>query len=131
MNILILTFILLFSNCENNNNEDLTSKNGYDLFVGKWELMSLTGGFAPSETFNENEIIWEFNSNDSLKITIENDISDKSRLPIKIDTILPYSYDTLNISIGDYEYEYILKEKSLKLIDNLASDGIMLEFKMK
>lgn len=57
-----------FSNCESNGKEDLSSKNNHDLFVGKWELMRLTGGFAPPETFHENKITWEFNPNDSLNL---------------------------------------------------------------
>ena len=127
MNILLTAIVFLFSNCENNINPG--DKDA--LFVGKWELISLTGGFAPNEVFNDEKIIWEFSPNDSVRITIDTVLLDKSRLPFKVDTVLFYNYDSLNISIGDNEYEYELQDKVLKLIDDLASDGIMLEFEKK
>lgn len=96
-------------------------------------MISLTGGFAPGETFSNEKIIWEFSSNDSVKITADTVLSDKSRLPFIKDTVLFYSYDSLNIILGDneYEYEYEIQDKVLKLIDDLASDGIMLEFEKR
>lgn len=129
MQIIILAIAFLFSNCENNDN--INPGDNDTLFVGKWELISLTGGFAPNETFTDDKIIWEFLQNDSVVVTIDTVLLDKSRLPFKVDTILFYSYDSLNISIGEIEFEYNLQDKTLKLIDDLISDGIMLEFEKK
>ena len=131
MKILILAIAFLFSNCENNDKENIKHEDNDTLFIGKWELISLTGGFAPNETFNDEKIIWEFLPYDSVIITIDTVLLDKSRLPFKVDTVLIYTYDSLNISIGNNEYEYDLQDKTLKLIDDLASDGIMLEFEKK
>jgi len=127
MNIIIISFLVILTCCDDNKNDDFSEK----AFFGNWELKSLLGGFAPTEIFKENEILWLFNSDKTLKITINKELSDKSRLPIKIDTIVSYSYDTINISIGLYKYEYKFEGKTLKIIDNLASDGIMLEFVKK
>ena len=121
MNVCFLTLVLLFSCSENTDNES-------NLFLGKWQVISVAGGFSPTETFQEDEIIWDFYSNDSLEITINIIVSNTSKLPIKNDTTLLYSYDTNNILlIGSFEYEYRIEENSLKLFDNFASDGIMIE----
>ncbi|MCF8226848.1 MAG: hypothetical protein K9J30_13305 [Bacteroidales bacterium] len=131
MNILLIAMVFLFTNCENNDKEIINHEDNDTLFVGKWELIGVTGGFAPNENFNDEKIMWEFSPVDSVKITIDTVLSDKSRLPFKADTVLFYNYDSLNISIGDSDYEYELQDKEMKLIDDLASDGIMLKFEKK
>lgn len=124
MNVFFLTLVLFFSCSENTYIES-------NLFLGKWQLISVAGGFSPTETFQEDEIIWNFYSNDSLEITTNIIVSNSSKLPIKNDTTLLYSYDTNNILIGSFEYEFRIEENSLKLFDNFASDGIMIELKKK
>ena len=131
MNILLSALVFLFSSCEKNDKENHSPSDNDTMFEGKWELIGLTGGFAPDETFNDEKITWEFNPDDSVRLTIDTVLSEKSRLPFKADSILFYTYDSLNISIGDYKFEYTLHDKSLKLFDNLASDGFVLEFKGK
>jgi len=116
---LIFDFVSNYD-CNNNNN----------LFIGKWGLVSLIG-FTYPENFNDNDIIWEFLSDDSLQITINIVVPEYSRLPVKSDSILLYSYDSLTINIGQYDYEYKIEENSLKLYDNLVTDGMMLEFERK
>lgn len=119
--------MLLFSSCDKPQNDDLS----VNPFIGKWELKSLMGGFSPTESFQENVILWVFNADESLIMTINKELSNLSRMPVKIDTIVSYSYSTIDISIGTFEYEYQLEGKTLKLFDNLASDGFMLEFEKK
>lgn len=126
-----MLIIILFSSCENNDKENISFSDNDTMFVGKWELISLTGGFAANEIFNDKKIMWEFYSNDSVRITIDTVLFEKSRLPFKTDSILFYTYDSINISVGDYKFEYTLHDKSLKLFDNLASDGFVLEFEGK
>lgn len=122
--IFFLLFVFFITSCSKNNYEKQNSNNPFE---GKWKLISLTG-FSSSENFNENEINWEFLSNDSLHINVNINISDFSSLPIKKDSVLPYSYDTLKILIGNFNFEYKIEANSLKLFDNLASDGILLDF---
>lgn len=127
MNIIIISLMLLCNSCDNDKKDDFPT----NPFIGKWELKSIVGGFSPTESFYDNEVIWTFNTDESLEIKINKELSNVSKLPIKVDTTLSYSYDTINISIGTNEFEYKLEGKTLKLYDNLASDGIMLELEKK
>ncbi len=127
MNIIIISLMLLCNSCDNDKKDDFST----NPFIGKWELKSIIGGFSPIEIFQENEILWTFNTDESLEIKINKELSNVSKLPIKVDTTLSYSYDTINISIGTNKFEYKLEGKTLKLYDNLASDGIMLELEKK
>ncbi|MFW5656956.1 MAG: hypothetical protein ACOC0C_05010 [Bacteroidota bacterium] len=159
--ILLSTTVFIFLHCENNekntigtgddngndtlglvdNNTDTTGigddkdticpGNTDTLFVGKWELILLTAGFAPREQFNNEKILWEFSSNDSVDITVDTVLSDRSRVPFKTDTTLLYTYDTLKISIGEIDYDYVFLDNSLRLGVNVAADGIMLVFEKK
>lgn len=122
-----MSLMLLFNSCVNDKKDDFPT----NPFIGIWELKSIVGGFSPTESFQKNEILWTFNTDESLEIKINKKLSNVSKLPIKVDTILSYSYDTINISIGTIEFVYKLEGKLLKLDDNLASDGIMLELEKK
>jgi hypothetical protein len=126
MKIIVVSLMLIFHSCDNDKKDEFTT----NPFVGEWKLKSLMGGFSPIESFQENEILWTFNA-DSLEILIKKEIPPTSRLPIKTDTILSYSYDTFKISIGTIEFDYKLEGKILKLGHKVASDGIMLELEKK
>jgi len=125
MNLFFLALTLLFSCTEKAENIDNNP------FLGKWHLMKVTGGFSPIETFQAEEIIWWFKSNDSLEIKVNFKVANNSLLSIKNDTTLLYSYNTTNLLVGRLEYEYRFEETILKLFDNLASDGKMFELEKK
>ncbi len=125
MNLFVFVLTLLLCNCGNKNSDDLLNNN--NRFIGQWQLISVSGGFSPTENFQSDDIIWKFQSNDSLEITTNVVVASNSRLPIKGDTVLSYSYDTINLSIGNFKYEYKIEKNSLKLFDNLVSDGMMIE----
>ena len=127
MNSLLLVLTLLLCNCEKTTDNILN----HNRFIGQWQLISVSGGFSPHENFQSDEIIWKFQSNDTLEITTNVVVTNSSRLPIKKDTVLTYSYDTNYLVIDNHKYEYKIDKNSLKLFDNLHSDGIMLEFVKK
>ena len=121
---IFLFLLVILSSCDDDNDVNIDNP-----FLGEWHLISLTGGFSPTETYQVGDIIWGFNSDDSLEIEISTNISNQSRLPIKNDTTLSYSYDSLHLVVGNNNYEYRLEnnDSTLKLYDELASDGIMME----
>jgi len=79
MKTLILLILTSFISCSDN---DSTPEN---VFVGKWSVIKIEGGFAPNEIYIIGEIIWEFTSNDSLKTQINVNLPSNSRIPIKTD----------------------------------------------
>ncbi len=104
------------------------------LVVGKWQLRSLTGGSAPAETFTGNDVVWDFWPVDTLIIDVNKVVPENSRLPFKESTLFHYSVDSTtmlsiyNFNDEHYDYEFRVEENTLQLYQNVASDGIVLEF---
>lgn len=116
-------FILVFVSCTKNQEIHQLS--------GEWQLKSLVGGFSPNETFQGDEVLWVLNSEKSLKTKINKVIPQNSRLPIKNDTILSYSYDASNIYFGNHQFNYQIEGNTLKLSKLIESDGILMTFERK
>ncbi len=128
MQILILLIASLFLSCsEQKNDSDNTQDKLENPIVGEWNLKKISGGFSKSEEFEKGDVIFNFMENDSVNIAIGIVIENTSKLPFKNDTFLHYGFDSLEIIIGDKEFEYLLADSLLKLFDNLAADGILLE----
>ncbi len=128
MRALKLLIASLFISCSGSNSDmDIQKTNTKNAFKGYWNLAKIRGGFSPTEQFTSGDVVFNFLDNDSVKIMIEVLVENSSKLPFKNDTILSYEYDSIEIVIGDENFEYIITDSLLKLFDNLASDGIMLE----
>lgn len=124
--------LIMFTYCGVTDNNIVPKQDESNPFAGKWQTTKVSGGFSSPESFTDDEIVWDFFSNDSLKIIRQIDIPDNSKLPFKRDTVLSYSHDSMKITIGNnIDFEYKIDNKSLKLFDNLASDGIMIELNKK
>jgi hypothetical protein len=116
---LILSILLSFINCSNNidNNENS--------IIGTWNLLKFEPGFSPTENFNNGDIIWVFQQNETVNITIDTSISSS---PIKPSGNYNYSLSESRILIGDTEYDYEFNKNILIISDNPSADGFRAEF---
>ena len=112
---------------ETQQSDIINNTNNANPFVREWNLKQVSGGFSQLESFQRGDVIFDFMENDSVKINLNIILQSTSKVPIKNDTIIYYEFDSLKILLGSQEYEYRFEEAKLKLIDNLASDGIMME----
>ncbi len=108
-------------------NIDTPQNKPNNLFIGEWNLSQIFGGFSPTEKFENGDVVFDFTENDSVNVSVEIALEDGSKLPYKNDTTLHYNYDSLEVFIADKKFEYIIADSVLKLYDDLASDGIMIE----
>lgn len=129
--IFSISFLFLLSSCESNDNPELDTTDVNEALIGKWALLSLFGGWAPTEIFTDDEVIWNFYSADLLQISINTELSDKTRLPFTTDTIVHYACDSIYISIGNNEYKYSVEDETLKIDGGVSYDGIMMIFEKK
>lgn len=126
MQMIIMLIISLFVSCSEQNNDIDKIENP---LKGEWNLKQISGGFSESEQYNNGDVVFHFTENDSVNIKFGIVLENSSKFPFTSDTVLYYEYDSVEIIIGDFEFEYVIADSLLKLIDNLASDGIMLELK--
>jgi len=107
-----------------------TSTPNNDL-LGRWSLISYSKGFAGSETYNLNDIIWDFSSANTVSVTLN--VTPNPVLQIPLDT--PGVYDIIlngnQITLPNgisYNYELLSNGTKLIIEDNAAADGELIEF---
>lgn len=118
--ILILSIMFSFISCSNNSNE-----NNENSIIGTWSLIRFEPGFSPIENFNERQIIWAFQKNGIVNITINTSISST---PIKSSGSYNYSLTGSKIIIDNTQYDYYFKNGFLIISDNPSADGFRAEF---
>jgi hypothetical protein len=92
----------------------------YNPFKGDWNLSQISGGFSATEQFENGDAVFYFMENDSFNVSLGITLENSSKLPYKNDTTLYYEYDSIEIVIGDKEFEYVIADCVLKLIENKA-----------
>jgi hypothetical protein len=121
--ILFILSLFFITSCDKN---DETSQETNDL-VGSWYLMSFNPGFGQTENYNTEDIIWTINSDNSIDVTLN--VTTSTQLPLNENG--NYSYNIISsdsVNVENVTYEYELENQILKLLDNPASDGIILTF---
>lgn len=118
--ILILSILISFVNCSNNNNE--SDENS---IIGTWNLLKFESGFSPIENYNNGDIIWVFQQNGTVNVTINSSIASS---PIKPRGSYNYSLTGSRILIGDTEFDYEFNKSLLIISDNPSADGFRAEF---
>lgn len=125
---LIKTFAIILTLVGCHEKKILESNDNSNHFLGEWNLTNVSGGFSSTENFEINVVKWEFLMNDTVHITLQQDINENSKVPFKVDTLLTYSYNSNKIIIGGDVYEYHFDNTQLHLLDNPSSDGVILTF---
>jgi hypothetical protein len=118
--ILLILSLFLITSCDSKENQT-TSEEVNDL-VGSWWLKSSAVGFRPPEYYDTGDIIWMFNSNNTVDITIN--VTPNNILPINENGNYPYNIISDNkISINNLVGDYQIDTQILKLSYNATSDG--------
>jgi len=97
-------------------------------FLGEWNLNLLSGGFSMPEMYENGDIIFDFRDDNNVDVKFKISIPESSKLPIQNDTILVYRYDSLSLQLGDVNYDYLIEDSKLTIGQDVAADGIILEF---
>ena len=123
--IFLSIFVLatIFISCDK---EETTTT---DILYGKWSLIENSKGFGGSETFETNNIIWEFNSDNTVSVTIN--VTPDLELPLGTTGIYEYNLDGNQITLPDgiaFEVIILSDGNILRLSDNGASGGDIISF---
>ena len=121
--IVNLMLMLLLSNCSSSDN--INSENP---IIGQWTLVLFQPGFSPDENFNNGEIVWDFINNGQVEVKISDNLQTNSNLPLGINGIYDYTINHNKITIDTVEYEFLLNSNTLTIMDQVASDGVLLNF---
>ena len=121
----ILVFTTIFISCDKEEPTTIT-----DELYGEWSLIySLSGGFGWPETFELNDIIWKFNSDNTISVTLN--VTPVSEIPLGITGVYEYALDGNHIILPDGKtFEFILLSDgtTLKLSQHEAADGPVITF---
>jgi len=128
MKRLVLTFISFFILLSCSNSDDQNSQENHEI-VGTWKLVKFEAGFGP--TFNyDDQITWEFNTNNTIDVTITNGTSVYSSLPLGVSG--SYIYNILSSNVLNLEqtenWSYEIINNQLIIDQNPSADGRRLTF---
>lgn len=126
---LILSVLFLFTGCH-----EEEAKQQENSIYGTWSLIKYEPGFSPTENFSENQIIWTFNSNNSLNvlISIGTEVSDK--LPLNSNGEYIYAANNNELIINNnqgFKYEITNNELIMSTFVGLEADGMRITFKKR
>ncbi len=116
----ILVFVTILVSCKKNE----TTATPNDELNGRWSLVEISKGFGGSESFVVNDIIWEFNSNNTIEVTLN--VNPNLEIPLDATGSYDYSVNGNYITISNsntFEYELLSNGTILRLSDNGAADG--------
>lgn len=117
---LILSVLFLFTGC----NEEETKQQENSIYK-QWNLIKYEPGFSPTENFSENQIIWNFQQTNILKIQVDNAVSTP---PLKTEGEYDFSINGNRVSINNMEYDFSISESTLIISDDPSSDGFKATF---
>ena len=98
--------------------------------VGSWSLSEANLGWGGYETYESNQIVWKFGTDQQLKVTVQEGLSVNQNIPFSNSQLGVYSYLASDSTlIIDGQLFHLLLENNLLIIDqNPALDGIQLSF---
>ena len=117
---LILSVLFLFTGC----NEEETKQQESSIY-NQWSLIKYEPGLSPTENFNVNQISWNFQQTNILKIQVDNTVSTP---PLKTEGEYDFSINGNRVSINNMEYDFSISENTLIISDNPSSDGFKATF---
>ncbi len=116
----ILMFATIFVSCK----KTKTTTTPNDELSGRWSLVEISKGFGGSETFRVNDIIWEFNSNNTINVTLN--VNPNLEIPLDAPGIYNYTVNGNQITLPNgitFEFKLLSNGTMLRLSDNGAADG--------
>lgn len=130
MKTLFLLFSILLFGCDSKSNETAVAPQPQtDILTGVWSLKNYSPGFGPQETFNPNDIIWQFNSNNTVTVTINTTLQSNSGVPITTNSNVTYNLvNNTKVTIQTIEYNVTIQNNKLILDTDASADGKRIEF---
>jgi hypothetical protein len=117
---LILSIFFLITGC----GEEETKQQENSIY-NQWSLIKYEPGLSPTEDFNENQIYWDFQQTNILKVQVDNTVSTP---PLKTEGEYDFSLNGNRVSIGNMEYDFSISENTLIISDDPSSDGFKATF---
>jgi hypothetical protein len=128
MKVICLFLAFFLFGCEKSSN-DVQANQQADILTGVWCLKNYSPGFGPQEVFNPNDIIWQFNSNNTLTVTINATLQSNSGVPITSNSNVTYSLvNSTSVTIQNVLYNLSIQNNKLILDTNPSADGKRIEF---
>jgi hypothetical protein len=121
----ILIFTTIFVSCV----RDETTTTTRNELLGEWSLVEYSKGFGGNESFAINDIIWKFNSDNTINVTLN--VTPNLEIPLGATGVYDYTLDGNQITLPDGStFEFILLSGGtiLRLSQNGASDGDIISF---
>ena len=118
----VLIFCLL--GCESDDSQS-------NSLSGSWNLLFFQCCLLESEEFDEGDIIWTFNPDNTLDVRINTTLTANSQLPIQESSSVSYSSTSNTVSFLAIEYDYFFKEGQLYLTDDPEVDGQIVIFEKR
>jgi hypothetical protein len=124
--LIIIISIFLAISC--NNNDPSTQQNNHEI-VATWNLVRFDQ-FGPTYDYNNEEIQWTFNSNETVTVEIAVGTEVDNHLPLNSSGIYSYSIENNGIFLDEILYPFeIINNELIILIDGGPSvDGKQLTF---
>ena len=122
--LLILVLLLSLSNCES---DDAQSND----LAGSWNLMSFQCCLFESEVFDQGDIIWTFNTDNTLDVIVNITLIENSQVPIQENSTVSYSLTSNTVLLQSVEYDYFFEEGQLYLTDDPEVDGSIIIFERR
>ena len=117
---LISSVLFLFTGC---NEEE--AKQQENSIYNQWSLIKYEPGLSPTENFNVNQIYWDFQQTNILKVQVDNTVSTP---PLKKEGQYNFSINGNRLSINKIEYDFSIIENTLTISDDPSSDGFKATF---
>jgi hypothetical protein len=125
---LFLFLFLTFSSC--NKSDEVVTPKQVNAIVSTWKLVKYEPGFGPTNTYNNGQIQWTFNSNNTVNVVIVNGTNVNNSLPLNTNGSYTYIINGNQITINNVVYKYEIINNELKIEDLIgqSSDGKKLSF---
>jgi hypothetical protein len=124
MKTLILSLVLFLTFISCSKNDDSTTPQENNPIVATWKLVKFEPGFSPISNYN-GEILWTFNSNNTISVVIQNGTNVNNTLPLNENGDYNFTINNNQIIINSITYKFEIVNNVLKIEDLLgqSSDG--------
>lgn len=128
LQLIFFSILFMFATSCNRSSEINTQEP--DVLTGVYSLREFSPGFGPLESYNPNDIIWQFMPKNSLKVTINTtNIPSNSQLPYTSTVSVTYQLNESNkVIINNVVYQISITDNKLILDADSSSDGKRITF---
>ena len=123
-------FVLIFSTFLGVGCEKDTPFFDANSIIGSWSLSEANLGWGGYESYESNQIVWKFETDQQLEVTVQEGLNVNQNIPFSNSQLGVYPYLTSDSTLLiDGQLFHLLLENNLLIIDqNPALDGIQLSF---